>query len=236
MTNINLNSYDHNLIKPTITIHKQLPHDVYFKTLKNILPPYIGAPNGTIKSYKEFEKQIFDTQLQQIISEYDTNNIDDVVYTNNYDKILDTYNKIISEHKKIIGITKHDKTKFIFNTSISSLLTCDEISNYSPTKKNHVYIHITYPTEFPCIMKFIPLKNKKDITIGELLYMYTIGYQLMYELEGTCNETIPGMCNRIKTNGIFGIWGHSINDLVYNGGSEIKIAPHHIYCNFECDS
>lgn len=99
-----------------------------------------------------------------------------------------------------------------------------------------VYTIITYPLSKPAIIKFDCLV---PITYGVLLYIYTYAYQLVYKLEeeNVGNPgLIPGMLNRAKSKGMFGIYGHNIDDLVYNGNSIIEIHDDYIICDFHCDS
>lgn len=54
-------------------------------------------------------------------------------------------------------------------------------------------------------------------------------YQKLYEWEEAQeSHLIPGMLNRAKTDGPFGIWGHDITDLIYNGHSSIKFTLYRI--------
>lgn len=73
-----------------------------------------------------------------------------------------------------------------------------------------------------------PLRNKAEITISgvktmnDLLSDIVKGYQEVYRMEESTGEEASRMCdeipgcsliNRGKTNGMFGIWGHFIDDL-----------------------
>ena len=102
---------------------------------------------------------------------------------------------------------------------------------------NTIYAIITYPLTNSAVVKFV---CNKPITHGILLYAYTIAYQLVYKTEdddvGKKTEDIPGMLNRAKSNGRFGISGHLITDLAYNGISSITIHDNYIVCYFDCDS
>ena len=91
-----------------------------------------------------------------------------------------------------------------------------------------------YSSEFDC--------SAIDVTYGKVLYLYTYAYQHMYELEdedvGEETGNVPGMLNRAMSEGRFGIWGHSIGDLAYNGASTIEYADdgETVVCRFSCDS
>jgi hypothetical protein len=104
-------------------------------------------------------------------------------------------------------------------------------------KVKNVVVHINYPVTNPACFKF----NCENISVtyGMVLYLYTYAYQLMYKLEDEeCGPTpnIPGMINRGKSDGQFGIWGYDIGDLVYNGSSLIHVCDDTVVCYFSCDS
>lgn len=102
---------------------------------------------------------------------------------------------------------------------------------------NIIYVTIDYSLTNKAVLKFT---SNVPVTYGLLLYAYTMAYQLVYKTEdedvGTPTGHIPGMLNRAKSNGRFGIWGHDIGDLVYNGNSCISIFDNHVICYFLCDS
>lgn len=101
-------------------------------------------------------------------------------------------------------------------------------------------------TKLYCIIDY-PVSNiacvgydTSDLTLGKVLYLYTQAYQHMYKCEdddvGAVTENISGMFNRQKSSGRFGIWGHHIGDLVYNGFSSIKVYGDIAVAHFSCDS
>lgn len=99
-----------------------------------------------------------------------------------------------------------------------------------------IYAVVTYPLTTEAIIKF---ECNKPVTFGMLLFLFTNAYQITYAIEESDDRDpglMPGMFNRAKSNGRFGIWGHVIGDLCYNGGSEIQIYDNYIVCNFGCDS
>lgn len=77
-------------------------------------------------------------------------------------------------------------------------------------------LKITYPLTIPCEVKM--KTGKKGITRLALVKKVITTYRKIYEVEdSTTNEKpgyIPGMCNRNRTDGKFGIWGHDIGDLM----------------------
>lgn len=104
----------------------------------------------------------------------------------------------------------------------------------------YVYAVISYPLANIAIIKFT---CRQPVTYGMLLYLYTVAYKLVYKIEdydvGHPTNHIPGMFNRQRSSGRFGIWGHDIEDLVYNGNSSICVyegANDSVVCRFECDS
>lgn len=102
----------------------------------------------------------------------------------------------------------------------------------------YVVAVITYPIENPALFKFDC--SNIELTYGKLLYLYTYAYQLMYKLEdedvGAPTENIPGLLNRGKSEGRFGIWGHDISDLIYNGNSTLRFTHDTVICEFDVDS
>ena len=102
----------------------------------------------------------------------------------------------------------------------------------------NVIVEIDYPVSKPAIFKFDCTST--EVTYGLVLYLYTYAYQLMYKLEdedvGESTNNIPGMLNRERSEGRFGIWGHDIGDLVYNGISTLSFSGDTVICYFSCDS
>lgn len=149
-----------------------------------------------------------------------------------------------------------------YNTYRGGILTyLDELDNDSDTESDpkdldqlvstryhpaRVYTMYHYPLSRTVFCRFD--LDQVHITNGQLQYLHALGYQMIYTKEDDTIRSrseqvknIPGMLNRNQTNGPFGIWGHSIEDLVYNGGSTVKIFQDHdgvkaILCDFSCDS
>ncbi len=137
----------------------------------------------------------------------------------NYDDFVNTFVSKMTD----TSILDADVAKLLFNTKVK-----DGIFT--------IYTIIEYPVRESAIFKF---ETSSEITYGILLYAYTIAYQLMYALEEEDDADpghIPGMVNRDTSNGRFGIWGHDIGDLAYNGRSQVWIHDHRVVCNFICDS
>jgi hypothetical protein len=130
-----------------------------------------------------------------------------------------------------------------YDTYRAGILTClDELDNtddsdaesdpelldhpvsvcYHPVR---VYTMYDYPLARTVFCRFDV--DQAQLTNGQLLYLHALGYQEIYNREddavhskGEQVKNISGMLNRDQTNGPFGIWGHSIGDLVYNGGKD----------------
>lgn len=100
-----------------------------------------------------------------------------------------------------------------------------------------MYAEITYPLTNPALIKF---NCTQPITYGMVLYLFTVAYQLVYDLEeqddGHPGQISPTLINRATSEGRFGIWGHDISDLLYNSVSTIKIYENHIFVDLSCDS
>lgn len=75
-----------------------------------------------------------------------------------------------------------------------------------------------------------PLTNHKIVTIihedgspwSEKNFIDAVcqAYKEVYEEEGEDPGHIPGMLNRARSNGPYGIWGHDISDLILTGASQ----------------
>jgi hypothetical protein len=113
-----------------------------------------------------------------------------------------------------------------------------KVTNYQNIKK--ICVNIEYPLTNEAYIEFI-LNEGIEVTYGFILYAYTIAYQLVYKIEEEIDDKNPGnisskMLNRARSNGRYGIWGHAITDLCYNGYSSIWIHSNYVRCGFDCDS
>jgi hypothetical protein len=141
----------------------------------------------------------------------------------------------IIEYQKILENEENEKIKNIFKYGFqpSDQLAglddfCDRLEDklknrYDPYQKidcNNKIINcvITYPLKKAVKVQ---LTCNVDITYGLLLYAYTSAYQIISSLE--------------EQSGIFDMF-HSIEELVYNGDSNVVITPSGIWCDFDCDS
>lgn len=96
---------------------------------------------------------------------------------------------------------------------VENLLRYDKGDKYFDKPINSK-IYITYPLS---VIVEIEVNNINNI--GELLYLIAQAYNEIYKEEknsSTIKEgNIKGMMNRNETNGKYGIWGHSIEDLFF---------------------
>ncbi|KAM9984719.1 hypothetical protein ACTFIY_009162 [Dictyostelium cf. discoideum] len=105
----------------------------------------------------------------------------------------------------------------------------------------YVYCFIDAYTEDPVTIKVTrPDANAlQPLTNVELLAIYSKAFQFIYEEEekevGNPGH-IQGMLNRGVSHGRYGIWGHDLSDLVYNGFSDVLIYKDFIFCEFRVDS
>lgn len=158
--------------------------------------------------------------------------------SNYYDYMLKCFNKYYeyydSDDEEYIEAQKYledDAKKF------DSLLK-------EKVETNVVVINIDYPLTNKAYFIF-NINNEYNVTYCDLLYLHTIAYKLTYLIEETDDENpgnIPGMLNRAKSSGRFGIWGHCLGDLVYNGHCELTMYNgdnkygHHVCFKASCDS
>lgn len=108
-------------------------------------------------------------------------------------------------------------------------------------RKIPIYAVITYPIKNKGIFK-ITFDDHIPYTYASLWYAHAAAYRMMYRLEEMyvsreIKTVNPSMMNRETTAGPFGIWGHALGDLVYNGQYEIDGLPNQfIVCDLDCDS
>jgi len=114
------------------------------------------------------------------------------------------------------------------------------VSATTTTAIKTIKCFITYPVSKTGIFEFT-LDPTVKLTNLVVTYAYTIAYKLMYDLEDFSVQhptgEIPGMLNRQRSTGPFGIWGHHIGDLVYNGINHLAVVNEDtLFCQFGCDS
>jgi hypothetical protein len=96
-----------------------------------------------------------------------------------------------------------------------------------------VYTQHDYPLGRIVFTKFdINPDELKELTLGHLLYLYTLAYQEIYSREAAIKN------QETSSNDPF---GHCIDDLAYNGDSTIRTfidadGVSAVFCYFECDS
>ena len=85
--------------------------------------------------------------------------------------------------------------------------------------KAHIKICFNYPLAKEFIFEF-DAPNGKYFTHGNIAKIIRETYKYIYDEEEKSTEiaigTIPNMLNRNTTDGKYGIWGHSIEDLLLN--------------------
>lgn len=186
----------------------ELPVREAGETVRQNVFPYVGRPadGGAIE-----------TQLtQQFLERYEEDE------------------KELNEKKSKMGETKKKKKL----KELKEAYTAAVQSSKENTNKKVVYTSIAYPLSQPAYMKWI---LKKEATFLDLISLHAQAYNLIYQLENQTSAEgdpghIEGMWNRKNSDGMFGIWGHDIGDLVYNGNSTITIRADHVVCAFGVDS
>jgi hypothetical protein len=91
--------------------------------------------------------------------------------------------------------------------------------NIMLTKRKKIKILFDYPLHRPATLTFA---NSKGFTYRKFFSCVYAGYQKIYKEEGLDPGHIPGMWNRMPSNGKYGIWGHDLSDLVLTGCREVK--------------
>jgi hypothetical protein len=171
---------------------------------------YFGRPSQEAESYSTFADELVEGSAKYLDPTWDE-------WVQTYDSIDDA------------RIVMRQQTRDALNKPVSE---------NSSIKK--VYTAIRYPLSRPARFCYdITVEDSNPLTVGHLLYIYTLAYQMVYALEEEEEGDpghIPGMLNRSKSDGPFGIWGHDIEDLVYNGGSTIEVYDGYVICDFDCDS
>jgi len=106
------------------------------------------------------------------------------------------------------------------------------------TKRRIVHCRIDYPLHKPTCIKWV---LEQEATFGMLLWLHAKSYNIVYQIEeqtsGGDPGNIEGMFNRNTSEGMFGIWGHRIGDLLYNGHSIVGFLDDSVVvCDFHVDS
>lgn len=89
-------------------------------------------------------------------------------------------------------------------------------------KESDCKIQFSYPLALdrPVIFQCVT-KNNAPITKGIFIQIVRMIYAQIYEIEEKTTtiepDLVPNMLNRNKTNGQYGIWGHGIEDLFFEG-------------------
>jgi len=86
------------------------------------------------------------------------------------------------------------------------------------TKLEEIIIHFDYPLSSPVDLKFIHLCG---FTRKDFYNAVRKGYKKIYKKEDNPGR-VPGLLNRAKCEGPYGIWGHDLCDLYLEGFTEKK--------------
>ena len=146
------------------------------------------------------------------------------------DWLEDTYDEYVDDFEPGNGVANEPMTQYEFLAKeMAEVVEFYKYINsevFPDTDTRKVYTEIDYPVTRKCIMCFT-IKKDVPITFGVLMYLHILSYQLMYKLDTVLND---------DGNHPYGIWGHQISDLVYNGNRKIVCCDDGILCNFDCDS
>eukprot|EP01132_Coremiostelium_polycephalum_P004313 gene4313-5398_t len=133
-----------------------------------------------------------------------------------------------------LNIQKSDLTQY-------NEATIKRVADFKPQQFDNikdVYFYFEYPLETEATIK-VTFPEPRSINSLDLLSVCSLAYQWVYEEEerevGNPGH-IPGLMNRNVSHGRYGIWGHDLSDLIYNGFSQIKVYDSFIHCVFEVDS
>ena len=202
-------------------------------TLFDIVFDKVGDGN-IIKSFK-FVKSLPTNSHEQRLN-------DVLPYTGRPLAKIDTYDAFIaeinSENKSYEKYKEENKEDFP-NDEDNEKIDMSEFGKKCVPHNNikTVYAEISYPLTNNAYIE-CTLAPNVNLTFGMLLYIYTVAYQLVYKIEDAenCPQVSASCVNMGTTAGYFGIWGHYICDLLYNGSSTIMIGGDYIKCEFHCDS
>lgn len=162
---------------------------------------------------------------------------------------IETYNKLIIRMEEDLSECIRNKLRYGSEGEEDDDSDCEgdycTYPLYYPLPKEYhnvpIYAVVSYPTSQEGVFK-VTLNKHTPYTYASLWYVHAAAYRLVYRLEEMCTSgaigTISGACmNRQTTCGPFGIWGHDICDLVYNGFYNIYGVPgRYLVCDLSCDS
>lgn len=197
---------------------------------------YTGNYIGRVELLNSYENsEICSYKKNNIMNDIGYGNIgcpsDEITDADTYrDNFIDNLKNRQREYDKC-GCTAEEEEKF--NSILKEKLDV-----------NIVVIEIDYPVTVKPYFKF-EINPQYSVTYADLQYLHIIAYKLTYLIEESDDKdpgNIPGMLNRQTSYGRFGVWGHSIDDLIYNGLSELIVYDSdnkygcHAYYNAGCDS
>lgn len=173
------------------------------------LPPYCLHPSDDCATYAQVFQQIKDAIVEQAEDEDEDEDAKET------DDVPITFTERVSQR-------------------LSKFITPIPMLSEKPT----VFVRITYPVRTKAMFRVVFRPDAGQLNIAMLHIAHATAYKLMYALEDgdTEAELIPGMFNRQFTQGPYGIWGHCIEDLIYNGSCQLNIFQNSLVCKLSCDS
>lgn len=98
----------------------------------------------------------------------------------------------------------------------------------------NIYVRITYPVTRNAMFKVVFRPTAGELNLAMLYLAHATAYKMMYAAEDAYEN---GVCTDEQSVEPYGIWGHVIEDLVYNGRAIITISNDNtIVCDLDCDS
>lgn len=86
-----------------------------------------------------------------------------------------------------------------------------DISGVKITNAKEISIQFDYPLDKPAVLTFT---SDTGFTLKDIYRCVHDGYAKIYAAEEDPGE-LPGMLNRAKSEGLYGIWGHHVSDLYF---------------------
>lgn len=140
------------------------------------------------------------------IDEYTFDELIEIIEENIKEYIIDELNNEINRINYKDEINKKIKNELI--------KTKDKLNKIIKKDCEKLIVSIKYPLRVEA--HFEVLFNKRDITIYDLYLIHGLIYQQIYDIDFKTSSRIKNETTR-KNDGYYGIWGHDINELVYNG-------------------
>ena len=129
----------------------------------------------------------------------------------------------LSKKKTIdVGVNVHVSTLLELGEEASQLISGardGELVSYLNIPPGKMKLTLTYPLGTPASMDF---KVDDSTTVGDVLWIAAKFYEKVYDEEDSWDtpsspDERTGLLNRERTSGPYGIWGHDIGDLWFEG-------------------